>query len=208
MKHVVAFVLALSASALPGWSVTTITATNRYAYGGNLGWIGWRGNTNNGAVIGEYVCSGFVYSANAGWIHLGSNAPANEIRYQNNSALDYGVNHDGFGNLTGMAYSANCGWVSLSNSFAHVQTATVVAGTTLAFMAVTYLLIPLIFRRELVLAKWAKVQPYLFGIGAGGISVFMMGAGTLGIPRRVWDITGADAVISHDYQAAASQMKG
>lgn len=85
---------------------------------------------------------------------------------------------------------------------------TVVAGTTLAFMAVTYLLIPLIFRRELVLEKWAKVQPYLFGIGAAGISVFMMGAGTLGIPRRVWDITGADAVLAHDYPAAAYLMMG
>jgi cytochrome c oxidase subunit 1 len=83
---------------------------------------------------------------------------------------------------------------------------TVVAGTTLAFMAVTYLLIPLIFRRQLVLPGLAKIQPYLFGLGALGISVFMMGAGTLGVSRRHWDISFADAALSFDYPPAAYLM--
>jgi cytochrome c oxidase subunit 1 len=85
---------------------------------------------------------------------------------------------------------------------------TVVAGTTLAFMAITYLLVPLIFRRELILKKWAQLQPYVFAIGVGGISLFMMGAGTLGVPRRVWDITGADAMLPYDYPGAAYLMMG
>ena len=86
--------------------------------------------------------------------------------------------------------------------------ATVVAGTTLAFMSATYLLVPLIFRRELVMKKLARWQPYLFGLGVMGISVFMMGAGTLGVPRRNWDITGADAVLKYDYPGAAYLMMG
>ena len=86
--------------------------------------------------------------------------------------------------------------------------ATVVAGTTLAFMAITYLLVPLIFQRELILKSWAKLQPYVFALGVAGISVFMMGAGTLGVPRRVWDIQGADAVLAFDYPAAAYLMMG
>jgi cytochrome c oxidase subunit 1 len=86
--------------------------------------------------------------------------------------------------------------------------ATVVAGTTLAFMAGTYLLVPLIFRRELIMKGLAKWQPYLFGLGVMGISVFMMGAGTLGVPRRNWDITGADAVLKYDYPGAAYLMMG
>lgn len=86
--------------------------------------------------------------------------------------------------------------------------ATVVAGTTLAFMAVTYLLVPLIFRRELILPGWAKVQPYLFGLGVAGISLFMMGAGTLGVPRRHWDISQADAVLPYDFPGAANLMMG
>jgi cytochrome c oxidase subunit I len=86
--------------------------------------------------------------------------------------------------------------------------ATVVAGTTLAFMSATYLLVPLIFRRELVMKKLARWQPYLFGLGVMGISVFMMGAGTLGVPRRNWDITNADAVLHYDYPGAAYLMMG
>src|ERR1041385_2010407 len=79
-------------------AATSINATNKYAYGANIGWIDARGNTNNGAIIGEFVCSGYLYAADVGWIHLGSNAPANGIQYQNNSATDYGVNQDGLGN--------------------------------------------------------------------------------------------------------------
>jgi cytochrome c oxidase subunit I len=86
--------------------------------------------------------------------------------------------------------------------------ATVVAGTTLAFMAITYLVVPLIFQRELVLRKVAQWQPYVFGIGVAGISLFMMGAGTLGVSRRHWDITFSDAYLSFDYPATAFLMMG
>ena len=85
---------------------------------------------------------------------------------------------------------------------------TVVAGTTLAFMAITYILVPLIFRRELVMRKLASWQPYVFGIGVAGISVFMMGAGTLGVARRHWDMTFADALLPFDYPSAAFLMMG
>ena len=37
-------------------AATTINALNKNAYGANGGWIDFRGNTNNGAVIGEFVC--------------------------------------------------------------------------------------------------------------------------------------------------------
>lgn len=139
-------------------AATTLDTVNRHAYGANLGWVDCVADTNNGAVIGEYVCSGFLYSANVGWINLGSGAPVNQILYQNNSAADFGVNQDGLGNLSGYAYganigwvkfeqtygkpkvdlfsgnlsgsvwSANCGWLSLSNAVAHVQTDSVRKG--------------------------------------------------------------------------------
>ncbi len=51
--------------------------------------------------------------------------------------------------------------------------------------------------------KLAKIQPYLFALGVAGISLFMMGAGTLGVSRRHWDITFSDAALSFDYPSAA-----
>ena len=86
--------------------------------------------------------------------------------------------------------------------------ATVVAGTTLAFMAITYLLIPLIFQREVIWPRLARIQPYLFALGITGISLFMMGAGTLGVARRHWDITFADAPLGFEYPASAFLMMG
>ncbi len=86
--------------------------------------------------------------------------------------------------------------------------ATVVAGTTLAFMAVTYLLIPLIFRREIMFPKMAKAQPYVFGLGVTGISLFMMGAGTMGVPRRHWDISQAEAILPYDFPGVANLLMG
>src|SRR5690348_5706383 len=92
-------VIVLAAIFTAARAATTIDAANKYAYGANIGWIDWRGDTNSGAVIGEYVCSGYVYSANVGWINLGNGSPTNGIQYQNVSANDFGVNHDGLGNL-------------------------------------------------------------------------------------------------------------
>src|SRR5687768_7611126 len=103
------------ALALTAAAATTINTENKFAYGANIGWMDWRGDAASGAIIGEFVCSGFVYAANVGWIHLGDGTPANNIRYQNNSASDFGVNHDGVGNLVGYAYGANIGWLTFTN---------------------------------------------------------------------------------------------
>lgn len=93
-------------------SVTTINAVHRHAYGANVGWIDARGDGANGAVIGQFHCSGALWGANVGWISLGAGAPTNGWRYGNAAANDWGVNHDGLGNLRGMAYGANVGWIA------------------------------------------------------------------------------------------------
>jgi cytochrome c oxidase subunit 1 len=86
--------------------------------------------------------------------------------------------------------------------------ATVVVGTTLAFMSLTYFLIPTLFRREVMFPKLAQWQPYLFGLGMSAFSVFMMGAGTLGIPRRHWDITFAGNALGYEFPGTAFLMMG
>ncbi|MBF0093396.1 MAG: cbb3-type cytochrome c oxidase subunit I [Alphaproteobacteria bacterium] len=83
---------------------------------------------------------------------------------------------------------------------------TVAVGTTLAFMAVSYFVVPFLWQKELVMPGLAKWQPYLFGIGMGFVAVFQMGAGTLGVPRRHWDMSFADAVLKFDFSAAAYLM--
>ncbi len=84
--------------------------------------------------------------------------------------------------------------------------ATVVLGTTLAFMAITYFLLPTLFQREIILPGWAKWQPYVFGIGMAVFTLTMMGAGTLGVPRRHWDITFAGASLPYEFPGTALLM--
>jgi hypothetical protein len=143
-----------------GQAATTINSaqTNQLSYGANLGWINWYADGTNGAVIGEFVCSGYIYAANTGWINLGSGNPTDDMQYSNTVSNDFGVNHLGDGRLRGYAYganigwltfedtgnprvnlltgilsgyvySANCGWISLSNQFAQVKTDTLATGT-------------------------------------------------------------------------------
>ena len=81
--------------------------------------------------------------------------------------------------------------------------ATVVTGTTLAFMSLTYLLIPALFRRKLFLPALAKIQPYLFGGGMTILVLFMLGAGTLGVSRRHWDMDFTGAMMTFEYPGMA-----
>lgn len=104
-----ALLLAGAAAALAG---STIDPARPYAYGQNIGWVNARPDGTNGAVIGQFYCAGRLWSANCGWITLGSGAPANGWSYANDSAADWGVNHDGEGRLAGLAYGANIGWIA------------------------------------------------------------------------------------------------
>lgn len=86
--------------------------------------------------------------------------------------------------------------------------ATVVVGTTLAWMALTYLLIPVLFRRQMILPQVAKWQPYVFGLGMTIVSVFLMAAGTLGVARRHWDMGFAGNPLGFQYPGTAYVLMG
>lgn len=66
---------------------------------------------------------------------------------------------------------------------------TVVIGTTLTFMGVTYYLLPLIFRKKISFFGLAKIQPWVTWIGIAMLSIGLSIIGYLGVPRRHWDIT-------------------
>lgn len=100
-----------------GRAQCTIDQTFAYGWSANTGWTNWSPDPTQGASVGEYICQGYVYSANVGWISLGHGAPANAVHYQNNSATDWGVNYfpsssPGIAILRGFAYGANIGWIS------------------------------------------------------------------------------------------------
>ena len=154
-----ALAVALGWLVVPGvaCAATTINASHKFSYGANFGWMDWSGNLSNGVLVTDYICSGYIYSANVGWISMGGGSPSNSIQYQNNSAADFGVNLDALGNLRGYAYgenigwihfenlgaakldlvtgkfsgycySANCGWIALSTAFTYIQTDVILPG--------------------------------------------------------------------------------
>ncbi|MFZ2652047.1 MAG: cbb3-type cytochrome c oxidase subunit I [Burkholderiaceae bacterium] len=86
--------------------------------------------------------------------------------------------------------------------------ATVVIGTTLSFMALTYFLIPVLFKREMISPKLAQLQPYLFGLSMYFFVLVMMGAGTLGVSRRHWDMAFAGNALAYEWPGAAYLMMG
>jgi len=86
--------------------------------------------------------------------------------------------------------------------------ATVAVGTTLTFMGLTYFLIPVLFRQQLILPGLAKAQPYLFGIGMTILILFLLAAGTLGVARRHWDMDFSGAAMSFEYSGMAYTMMG
>jgi cytochrome c oxidase subunit 1 len=77
--------------------------------------------------------------------------------------------------------------------------ATVAGGTALAFMAVTYYLLPLIFRKRVAFWSLAKIQPYLFAAGLSTMSMSMIYMGIFGVPRRHWDIGFTNAPFSVEF---------
>jgi cytochrome c oxidase subunit 1 len=86
--------------------------------------------------------------------------------------------------------------------------ATVVSGTAMAFMGVTYYVIPLIFRKQVSFYSMAKWQPYVFSIGMLIFTMAMTFAGTFGIPRRHWDITFSGAPWGVEYSPAVDLLLG
>ncbi len=85
---------------------------------------------------------------------------------------------------------------------------TVVGGTTLAFMALTYYVVPLIFQKEFYLKGLCRLQPYVFGIGIVIMAMGMSFAGSYGVPRRHWDIDLTGGPFTSNFDSGAHTMLG
>jgi cytochrome c oxidase subunit I len=127
------------------------------------------------------------------------------------SALVFSVIIFGFlGGITGVTFGTEQINIIAHNTLripGHFH-ATVVAGTALAFMGVTYYVIPLIFRKEVAFWPLARVQPYLFAIGMTVFSMAMTFAGSFGVPRRHWDISFSNAPFDVQFNPAVDLVIG
>jgi hypothetical protein len=67
-----ALALIVSAAVPESAHASTINPTNNAAWGANIGWTNWRPSTAKGVTIAEFVCSGYIWAPNVGWINMGS----------------------------------------------------------------------------------------------------------------------------------------
>ncbi len=114
------------------------------------------------------------------------------------------------GGITGVVYGTQQINIIVHNTMrmtGHFH-ATVVGGTSLAFMGLTYYVIPLIFKKKIMFPTMAKYQPYFFGGGIAFMAMAMTFAGSAGVPRRHWDLTFSGATIPVDLGAMATTMMG
>jgi len=125
------------------------------------------------------------------------------------SALVFSVVVFGFvGGITGVAIGTEQINIIAHNTLrvpGHFH-ATVVSGTALAFMGVTYYVIPLIFRKKVAFWGMARVQPYVFALGMLIMTMSMTFAGSFGVPRRHWDISFANAPFDVQFSPAVDVL--
>jgi cytochrome c oxidase subunit 1 len=82
----------------------------------------------------------------------------------------------------------NMTWHNTLATVGHFH-ATVVVGTTLAFMGLIYFLLQTSFGRELAFPRLAAAQPYFYGGAMGTVTLMMMYIGLLyGVPRRTVEV--------------------
>jgi cytochrome c oxidase subunit I len=127
------------------------------------------------------------------------------------SALIFSIVIFGFiGGITGVTFGTEQINIIAHNTLrvpGHFH-ATVVAGTAMAFMGVTYYLIPLIFRKQVAFWKLAQWQPYMFAAGMVIFTMSMTFAGTFGAPRRHWDIGFSNSLFEVEYHPAVNILLG
>ena len=96
-----------------------IDPTNKWAWGTNIGWINFRPAHGGVTVYSDHL-EGHAWAENVGWIRLGAHTGGGVHTYANTSHTDYGVNHDGAGNLSGYAWGTNVGWINFNPTHSEV----------------------------------------------------------------------------------------
>jgi hypothetical protein len=96
-----------------------IDPNNKWAWGANVGWINFN-PTHGGVTVYSDHLEGYAWGENIGWIRLGTYEGGSPHTYANTAADNYGVNHDGNGNLSGYAWGTNVGWINFNPTHSQV----------------------------------------------------------------------------------------
>ncbi|MFM7174493.1 MAG: InlB B-repeat-containing protein, partial [Caldilinea sp.] len=91
-----------------------------YGWGTNVGWINFN-PTNGGVRLYSDHMEGYAWGENIGWIRLGTCTGGSPCTHANTSASNYGINHDGAGNLSGYAWGTNIGWINFNPAHGGVR---------------------------------------------------------------------------------------
>jgi hypothetical protein len=91
----------------------SVDATNRWAWGTNVGWINFAPSCAGceGVAVYHDHLEGYAWGENIGWIRLGTHTGGGPHTYGNTSTTDYGVNRNLDGTLSGYAWGTNVGWI-------------------------------------------------------------------------------------------------
>jgi hypothetical protein len=101
------------------FAASNIDTTDKYAWSENSGWVNFN-DANNGVRFYNDHLEGYAWAENIGWVRLGTHSTGGIHTYANASQTDYGVNHDGSGNLSGYAWSETAGWINFDSSDSQV----------------------------------------------------------------------------------------
>ncbi len=102
------------------YAAGNIDSTNKWAWGGNVGWLNFNPTHGGGVTVYDDHLEGYAWAENIGWVRLGTYTGGGTHTYGNTAAGNYGVNNDGSGNLSGYAWSANAGWINFNPSHGQV----------------------------------------------------------------------------------------
>ena len=105
--------LSLLAAGVALATTGNIDATNKWAWGTNVGWLNFAPD-NGGVTVYPDHLEGMAWAENVGWIRLGTCTGGSPCTHANTAAGNYGVNKDGAGALSGYAWATNVGWINFN----------------------------------------------------------------------------------------------
>lgn len=98
------------------YAFNNFSGDHKYAWGENIGWVN-ASSTHEALTLSQDGLTGYAWAENIGWIKFDYDGVAGAL---NTTATNWGVTHDGNGNLGGYAWGENIGWLNFDSSHEQV----------------------------------------------------------------------------------------